>query len=133
MKFRRKAKKEQEMDISPLIDVVFILLIFFMVTTTFVQDAAVDIEGPGSSSGSKASTKALRVYLDKDGGLFVDDAPVKPWMLQSRVRDFLRDADEGSVLVVADRRSTTEQLVDVVDQCRLAGAVDVGIITDSEG
>lgn len=129
----RRKTEEQGMDISPLIDVVFILLIFFMVTTTFQQDMQLELERPGASSGAKASTKALRVYIDRAGGVYVDDAPVKTWMLQSRVRDYLRDASDGTVLVVADRTVVTERLIEVIDQCRLGGAADVGVITDAEG
>lgn len=129
---RRRKSTKPDVDISPLIDVVFILLIFFMVTTTFVKDSQVDLERPGASSGSKASTKALRIVIDRSGAIYLADAPVKPWMLQSRVRDFLRDGGDGSVLVVADRRVAVEKLIEVVDQCRLAGADDVGVITDAE-
>lgn len=128
----RRSGRKPEVDISPLIDVVFILLIFFMVTTTFVKDTQVDLERPSASSGSTASTKALRIVVDRAGGLWLGDAPVKPWMLQSRVRDYLRDAADGSVLVVIDRRVAAERLIEVVDQCRLAGAQDVGVITDAE-
>ena len=130
---RRRRSAKPEVDISPLIDVVFILLIFFMVTTTFVKDAAVDIERPGASSGQPASTKALRVLIDRTGALYVGDTQVKPWMLQSRVREFLRDGADGAVLVVVDRRVAAERLIEVVDQCRLAGATDVGVVTDAEG
>ena len=130
---RRRGGNKPEVDISPLIDVVFILLIFFMVTTTFVKDSAVDLERPSASSGQTASTKALRVVLDQAGSIFVSDTPIKPWMVQSRVRDFLRDSGEGAVLVVADRRASVDKLIEVVDQCRLAGATDVGVITDAEG
>jgi len=128
----RRSGRKPEVDISPLIDVVFILLIFFMVTTTFVKDTQVDLERPSASSGSVASTKALRIVVDRAGGLWLGDAPVKSWMLQSRVRDYLRDAADGSVLVVIDRRVPAEKLIEVVDQCRLAGAQDVGVITDAE-
>ena len=134
MKWRSKDRKsEADMDISPLIDVVFILLIFFMVTTTFTKDMQLELERPGASSGATASTKALRVFIDRVGGVYIDDAPVKSWMLQSRVRDYLRDASDGTVLVVADRLVVTERLIEVIDQCRLGGASDVGVITDAEG
>lgn len=129
---RHKREHKGDIDISPLIDVVFILLIFFMVSTTFVKDAQIDIERPSAKSGTRSSTRALRVYLDRSGNVYVDDAPVKPWMVQSRVRDFVRDSGEGTVLVVADRRVEAEKLVEVVDQCRLAGAKDVGVVTDAE-
>jgi biopolymer transport protein ExbD len=129
---RKRREKSGDIDISPLIDVVFILLIFFMVTTTFVKDAQVDIERPSAQSGTRASSKAMRIHLDRTGQVYVDDTPVKAWMVQSRVRDHLRDGAEGTVLVIADRRVEAQKLIEVVDQCRLAGATDVGVVTDAE-
>ena len=60
------------------------------------------------------------------------DSPVRLWMLQSRVRENLRATGESSVLIIADRGTTTDKLIDVVDQCRMGGASDVGVITDKE-
>ena len=133
MKFtRRRGDEEQGIDISPLIDMVFILLIFFMVSTTFVKDAKLDIERPGAQSASRASTRSLRVAIDRSGTIMMDNVPVRPWMVQSRVREGLAAGADGSVLVVVDRRVPAETLIEVVDQCRLAGAADVGVVTDVE-
>ena len=132
MMTRRRRGSNQELDISPLIDVVFILLIFFMVSTTFVKDMQLELERPSASSASRASSKALRVYIDRNELFYVNEAPVQPWMLQSRVRDYLRDATEPSVLVVTDRAVAAEKLIEAVDACRLAGAKDVGVITQAE-
>ncbi len=131
MKFRRRVAEEQAIDISPLIDMVFILLIFFMVSTTFVKDMKLELERPGAASASRASSKAIRVYVDANADVYIDGNPVRPWMLQSRVRDLMRGGD-GSVLVVTDRRVPAERLLEVVDQCRLAGATDVGVATEKE-
>ena len=57
---------------------------------------------------------------------------MQPWMLQSRVRDYLRDATDASVLVVTDRNVAADKLIEAVDACRLAGAKDVGVITTAE-
>ncbi len=132
MKRTRRRGGSQDLDISPLIDVVFILLIFFMVTTTFVKDMQLELERPSASSSTRASSKALRVYIDRNAAFYVNEAPVQPWMLQSRVRDFLRDATEASILVVTDRGVPAEKLIEAVDACRLAGAKDVGVITQAE-
>ena len=132
MKRIGRRKSEQELDISPLIDVVFILLIFFMVSTTFVKDMQLELERPSASSSTRASSKALRIYIDRNANFYVNEAPVQPWMLQSRVRDYLRDASEPSVLVVSDRSVAAEKLIEAVDACRMAGARDVGVITDAE-
>ncbi len=132
MKRLRKKDKEADVDISPLIDMVFILLIFFMVSTTFVKDAKVELKRPSAKSAASASTKSLRVTIDKQGGLYIDGAPVKPWMLQSKLRDAFRGGADKTILVVADRKVAVEQLVEVVDQCRLAGAADVAVATEKE-
>ncbi len=132
MRLRRSEPSESGIDISPLIDMVFILLIFFMVSTTFVKDMKLDLERPGASSAKRASTTALRVHLDRTGGVFLDGLPVKVWMLQSRVRDLLKADPRRPVLVVTDRLVASEKLIEVVDQCRLAGAADVGVATVEE-
>ena len=132
MRPRRKSGEPASIDISPLIDMVFILLIFFMVSTTFVKDMQIDIERPGAASASRASSKSLRVNIDVGSNVFVDGKPVRPWMVQSRVRELLDGAQSKSVLVITDRRVPSEKLVEVVDQCRLAGASDVGVATEKE-
>ena len=132
---RRHVKKESkaaDVDISPLIDVVFILLIFLMVSTTFVKDTKLDLERPGAASSERASSKAVRVTIDRTGSIYMDNVPVRPWMVQSRVREGLASGSADTVLVITDRRVPAETLIDVVDQCRLAGAGDVGVVTDAE-
>ncbi len=132
MRRRQRQEANTDIDISPLIDMVFILLIFFMVSTTFVKDMKVDIERPGASSAQRASSKALRINIDQSGNIYLDGTAVRAWMVQSHVRDFIETSGNQSVLVVTDRRVPAERLVEVVDQCRLAGASDVGVATDKE-
>lgn len=132
MSRRNRDNEASQIDISPLIDMVFILLIFFMVSTTFVKDAQIDLKRPSAASATSASTKSLRVTLDRDGGLYLDGTPTKPWMLQSKVRDAFRDGADKTVLLVADRSVPTERLVETIDQLRLAGAADVAVATDKE-
>lgn len=133
MKYREKKDTSQGIDISPLIDMVFILLIFFMVSTTFVKDMKVDLDRPGASSATSASTKAIRVFIDRNGDVLLDGNPVRVWVLQSRVRDLLKAAgNTRSVLVVTDKTVSADKLIEVVDQCRLAGAKDVGVATEKE-
>ena len=132
MRYLRKKETASGIDISPLIDMVFILLIFFMVSTTFVKDMKLDIERPGAASAERASTKSIRIHVERNGALYLDGQPVKPWMLQSRIRDLIKGGGSGQVLVVTDRLVPAERLVDVVDQCRLGGATDVGVATEKE-
>lgn len=132
MRYREKKDSVQDINISPLIDMVFILLIFFMVSTTFVKDMKLDLDRPAASSSSTASTKAIRLYIDSTGDTFLDGEPVRIWVIQSRLRDMLRTTTGKSVLVVTDDGVPAGRLVEVVDQARLAGAQDVGVATVAE-
>jgi biopolymer transport protein ExbD len=130
----RRDRKTQEgtVDLTPMIDMTFILLIFFMVSTTFVRDFKVDIDRPGASTAQVASTKAVRLFIDKQGEVYLDGEPVRIWVVQSRVRDQLQASTNKSVLVVTDEIVPAGRLVEVVDQARAAGAQDIGVATVAE-
>ena len=132
MRFRQKKELDQAVDISPLIDMVFILLIFFMVSTTFVKDMKLDLERPGATSATRASSKVIKVYIDNQAQAYIDNQPIKTWAIQSKLRDMLRASTEKSVLVVSDDTIPVEKLIEVVDQCRLSGAKDVAVAAKKE-
>lgn len=131
---RRREQKpiETAIDLTPMIDMTFILLIFFMVSTTFVKDMKIEINRPGAKTQTAASTKAVRVYINKAGEVFLEGEPVRVWALQGRVRDLLKGSTGKSVLVVTDEVVPSGRLVEVVDQARLSGAEDVGVATTVE-
>jgi biopolymer transport protein ExbD len=129
---RDKESNDGAVDLTPMIDMTFILLIFFMVSTTFVKDMKIDIDRPGATTQVVASTKAVRVYIDKQGEVYLEGEPVRIWTLQSRIRDLLKAATGKSVLVVTDEQVPSGRLVEVVDQARMAGAEDVGVATSAE-
>ncbi|QOP44104.1 biopolymer transporter ExbD [Sulfurimonas sediminis] len=132
MRFRQKSQNVDTVDVSPLIDMVFILLIFFMVTTTFVKDMKLDLNRPSAASASLASTKVIRVYIDNNSEIYIDNQPVKLWAIQSKLRDLLRASTEKSVLVVSDDTIAVNVLIDVVDEIRQSGAKDVAVSTTKE-
>ena len=132
MRYRENKETIQDLNISPLIDMVFILLIFFMVSTTFVKDMKLELERPAASSSTTASTKAVRIYIDNSGQVYLDGTSIQPWVIQTRLRDLLKSKTQKSVLVVTDENVPSGKLVEVVDQARLAGASDVGVATEKE-
>ncbi len=133
MKFQdNNEEEEMQVDIAPLIDIVFILLIFFMVTTTFVKDMKLELERPNASSASPSSSKAVRIFIDQQGDTYLDGEPVRLWLIQSKLRDLLAASTVKTVLVVTDEGVPSGKLVEVVDQARLAGAQSVGVATEKE-
>ena len=129
---RPRAANEATVDLTPMIDMTFILLIFFMVSTTFVKDMKIDLNRPGAQATTVASTKAIRLYIDRQGETYLDGEPIRSWVIQSRVRDLLSGMTQKSVLVVTDANVPSQKLIDVVDAARLAGAEDVGVATVAE-
>jgi len=132
MRLRPKKQEVDNVDVSPLIDMVFILLIFFMVTTTFVKDMKLDLNRPSAASASKSDSKVVRVYIDNTSQVYIDNQPVQLWAIQSKIRDLLRTSTEKSVLVISDDSIPVETLIDVVDECRMSGAKDVAVSTSKE-
>jgi len=131
-KRRERSTSDTAVDLTPMIDMTFILLIFFMVSTTFVKDMKIDLSRPSAQSQAVASTKSVRLYIDCQGETYLDGEPIRPWVIQSRMRDLLRGMTTKSVLVVTDAQVPAQKLVDVVDAARLAGAEDVGVATVAE-
>ncbi len=132
MRYRENYEEEGSIDISPLIDMVFILLIFFMVTTTFVKDMKLELDRPSAASSVSASTKSIRVFIDQFGDIYVDNQPVRIYSLQSKLRDLLRLSTDKTVLVITDETVPAKRVLEVVDQSRLSGATDVGVATEQE-
>ena len=132
MRLRPKKQDVENVDVSPLIDMVFILLIFFMVTTTFVKDMKLELNRPSAASAGKSDSKVVRVYIDNTGEIYIDNQPVNLWAVQSKLRELLRTMKDKSVLVVSDDQIPVERLIDVVDECRMSGAKDVAISTSKE-
>ena len=95
MKYMKKKSNTMEsVDVSPLIDMVFILLIFFMVSTTFVKDMQVDLNRPGAASSKPSSSKSIRVFIDRNEKVYVDGQSVRPWVLQGKLRDMTKSSKE---------------------------------------
>lgn len=132
MKFRRNEPSVDNIDVSPLIDMVFILLIFFMVTTTFVKDMKLDLNRPSAASASMIKDKVIRIYIDQDREVYIDNQPVKVWALQSKLRELLRNTTQKNILVVTDSEIPVATLIDVVDECKMSGAEDVAVSTSKE-
>ncbi len=132
MRNNESPEAEATIDMAPLIDMVFILLIFFMVTTTFVKDMKLELERPKANSAVVASSKAIRLFIDRNGDTYLDGEPIRLWLIQSKLRDLLASAASKVVLVVTDEGVPAGKLVEVVDQARLAGAESVGVATKKE-
>ncbi len=117
---------------APLVDIVFLLLIFFMVTTIFPDNEGVVIEKPASENAAPLENDNIILKLDQQGSVYFKSRKVDLSELEQLLKSELAGKPDSGVLLHADRRSTTDSLVRVIDICKAAGARHLGIATDEK-
>lgn len=130
---RKANKKNLELNIAPLIDMVFILLIFFLVTTSFVKETGVDINRPTAATAVAREDVTILVGLTNDNRIFIDNREVDVRAVRINVERALAEKPEGSVVIMADKNSQTGMAISVMDECRLAGAKNVSLAASLPG
>jgi biopolymer transport protein ExbD len=124
---RRGNRNAVELNIAPLIDMVFILLIFFLVTTSFVKETGIDVNRPTASTAQLQNKGNILVGVSEAGRIFFEKRPIDLRSVRAHISRSLSENPEGAVVIVADRKSDTGVIVQIIDQCRLAGAKRVSI------
>ncbi len=128
----RGADRGVEINMAPLIDMVFLLLIFFAVTTSFVKEAGIDVQRASAATAEVKERGSILIGVTPDGDVFIDGKRVDIRSVRALVERALAEEPGSGVVVVADKRSMTGAVVKVMDQCRLAGAKDVSLAAKRE-
>lgn len=115
-------------DLSPLLDMVFLLLIFFITTTTFTKDNGMAIQRPAAQQAHTLPADALQLVITRDNRIFYQQTQLHVHSLQDEIR-LLLGGQERPVTLVADREAASGTLITVIDQCKLAGARAVAVAT----
>jgi len=128
---RRKFKKnreESEINITPMLDIVFIMLIFFIVTTSFVKEISIDVNRPTKSPiKEQKKSEVVSVRISAEGQIFVQDRLITLDAVRANIESNLALKPQATVVVVSDREADAGFLVKVIDQSRLAGARNVSL------
>ena len=124
---RRGKRATPELNIAPLIDMVFILLIFFLVNTSFVKETGIDVSRPTASTAMVQNKATILIAIDQSNRLFMDHREIDPRAVRANVERALAENPEGAVVVVADKASSTGVAIQVMDGCRMAGATNVSL------
>ena len=127
MRYRERKEDIQDINISPLIDMVFILLIFFLVTTSFVKETGVEVNRPTAATAVSQTKATILIGIDAADRIYFDHREVDVRAVRANVERALAENPEGVVVVVADRASSTGTAIQVMDGCRLAGAANVSL------
>lgn len=122
---------KQDIDLAPLLDVVFILLIFFIVTTVFVRETGVEVDKPSAVSTETLQKSVILIAITANGEVVYDGTNIGVSGVRGTVTQLMRTNDQPLV-IQADKSVSTELLVDVIDQAKLAGVQSVSLATVNE-
>jgi len=124
---RKGRRQTAELNMAPLIDMVFILLIFFLVTTSFVKETGVEVNRPAASTAISQNKTNILVAITPQNKVFMDRREIDIRAVRANVERALAENPDGAVVVVADRDSSTGTAIQVMDGCRQAGAKNVSL------
>ncbi|MBU2178617.1 MAG: biopolymer transporter ExbD [Gammaproteobacteria bacterium] len=122
-------EEETAIDLTPMLDVVFIMLIFFIVTASFVKEAGIDVNRPEASTAVKKDRANILVAISENNEIWINKRRVDERAIQANIERLYAENPQGSVVIQADRKATTDSLIKVMDASRAAGVFDVSIAT----
>ena len=125
---QRRGDDEAQINITPMLDIVFIMLIFFIVTTSFVKEFGVDVNRPSSAPvEEQRQSEVIAVRIDQNDQIFIEDRLIDVRAVRANIESGLAVQPEATVVVIADRLADAGLLVRIVDQARVAGAMQVSL------
>jgi biopolymer transport protein ExbD len=120
-------EEEAAIDMTPMLDVVFIMLIFFIVTASFVKEAGIDVNRPDAATAVKKDRANILVAISDTGEIWINKRRIDERAVQANIERLHAENPQGTVVIQADKKATTETLIKVMDAARSAGVFDVSI------
>ena len=120
-------EEEATIDMTPMLDVVFIMLIFFIVTASFVKESGIDVNRPEAATAVKKDRANILVAISAEGDIWINKRKVDVRAVQANIERLYAENPQGTVVIQADRKATTDVLIKVMDASRAAGIEDVSI------
>ncbi len=130
---RDRHDNEPQINLTPMIDMVFILLIFFLVASSFVKEAGIEVNRPVAQTAQTQGRGTIRIALSETGEIWMERRSIDIRAVRANVERMLAESPEASVVVLADATAHTGLLVQVMDQVRLAGVNDIAVAARQEG
>ena len=122
--------EEGEIDITPMLDVVFIMLIFFIVTASFVKESGIEVNRPDASTSAAKPKASILIAIDEQGEVWINKRKVEESQIRANIERLHAENPQGTVVVQADEEARTKVLVLVMDAARQAGVYDVSLATE---
>ncbi|MDT0593421.1 ExbD/TolR family protein [Glaciecola petra] len=125
-------EEEANIDMTPMLDVVFIMLIFFIVTASFVKEAGIDVNRPDAPTAVSKDRASILVAISDKGEIWINKRRVDVRAVQANIERLYAENPQGTVVIQADKKATTDVLIKVMDASRAAGVMDVSIAANNE-
>ena len=129
---RKRAPEDSTIDITPMLDIVFIMLIFFIVTTSFVKESGIEVNRPSAQTAERNEKGNILVAISENNEIFIDRRKVELRAIRPNIIRLKAENPEGSVIIQADKASQTGLLVEAMDQIRLAGVLEISIAAEND-
>ena len=127
---RQRHDDENEVNLTPMLDVVFIMLIFFIVTASFVKEAGIDISRPPAATAVRKERGNILIAITHNDQIWIDRRQVDPRALRANIERLHAENPQGSVVIQADKDSRNGLLVQVMDAARLSGVSSVSLAAE---
>lgn len=128
--YRTQSEDASEINMTPMLDIVFIMLIFFIVTTSFVKESGIDVNRPTAKTAEIKEHGHIIISIKPNGEIWVDKHLIDIRAVRANVARLHAENPLGSVIIAADRNSKTYMVVEVMDQVRQAGIVNASLATE---
>ena len=123
-------EEESEINITPMLDVVFIMLIFFIVTANFIKEPGLEVNRPDAETSTIQENAAILIAIGANDDIWIDGRRVDVRQVKANVTKLLADNPQGSVVVQADERATADAIIKVMDQTREAGVYAISLASE---
>ncbi|MEH6567180.1 MAG: biopolymer transporter ExbD [Halopseudomonas sp.] len=136
MRMRRHhstADEEAGIDLTPMLDIVFIMLIFFIVTSSFIKESGITVERPSAASAAEQPKGNILIAVSADGEIWIDRKQVDIRAVRAAVERMRVDQPDSTVVVQADKDARSGLVIRVMDQAKLAGVEAVALAATAEG
>ena len=125
-------EEDNEINLTPMLDVVFIMLIFFIVTASFIKEAGIDVIRPEATTADKQEDAAILIAISANNEIWIDRRETDPRGVRVAIEKLHSENPKGSIVIQADEESTNEILIAVMEAAKQVGVANVAIATDDD-
>ena len=126
-----RTDEESDINLTPMLDVVFIMLIFFIVTATFIKQAGIDVFRPEAMTAEQKPTVSVLIAIGPTGEIWIDKKRVDATAVRAHIERLHAENPKGGLVIQADREAKSEKLMAVLNAARAAGLTEVAISTEA--